>query len=49
MEAASPAAWHDLESAADLLVPNKLALAACRDAAAETKKEQHCSFVVPGA
>jgi hypothetical protein len=49
MEAASPAAWHDLESAADMLVPNKVALAACRDAAAKTKKEHHCSFVVGGA
>jgi Family of unknown function (DUF6118) len=37
MEAASPGVWHDLESAAALLSPNKVALAACRDAAAKTK------------
>jgi hypothetical protein len=29
------------------LLPNKAALAACRDAAAKTKKEQHCVLVVP--
>jgi hypothetical protein len=47
MAAASPAAWHDLQSAAKLLVTNKEALAACREAAAKTKKEQHCILVVP--
>jgi Family of unknown function (DUF6118) len=47
MEAASPEAWRDLESAAALLAPNKAALAACRDAAAKSKKEQHCGIVVP--
>jgi Family of unknown function (DUF6118) len=47
MEAASPDAWRDLESAAALLAPNKAALAACRDAAAKSKKEQHCGIVVP--
>jgi len=47
MEAASPEAWRDLESAAALLAPNKAALAACRDAAAKTKKEQHCGIAVP--
>jgi hypothetical protein len=47
MEAASPDAWRDLESAATLLAPNKAALAACRDAATKTKKEQHCGIVVP--
>jgi hypothetical protein len=26
---------------------NKAALAACRDAAVKTKKEQHCGVVVP--
>jgi hypothetical protein len=47
MAAASPAAWRDLELAAELLQPNREALAACRDAAAKIKKEQHCSIVVP--
>ena len=47
MQAQSPEAWRDLESAAELLTPNKAALAACRDAAAKTKKEQHCAVVVP--
>jgi hypothetical protein len=47
MQAQSPEAWHDLESAAQLLTPNKAALAACREAAARTKKEQRCTVVVP--
>ena len=47
MAAQSPQAWRDLEAAAALVAPNKAALAACRDAAAKTKKEQHCSVVVP--
>jgi hypothetical protein len=46
MEAASPNAWSD-EFAAALLTPNIAALTTCRDAAAKTKKEQHCSIVVP--
>jgi uncharacterized protein DUF6118 len=46
MEAASPDAWHDLESAASLLKPNVATFAACRDAAAKTKKEQRCILVV---
>jgi len=47
MQAHHPEAWQDLESAAALLKSNIAALAACRDAAAKTKKEQHCSIVVP--
>lgn len=47
MAAQSPEAWRDLESAAAVLLPNKAVLAACRDAAAKTKKEQHCTLVVP--
>jgi hypothetical protein len=47
MQAHHPEAWRDLESAAALLRPNIAALAACRDAAAKTKKEQHCTLVVP--
>jgi len=45
--ARSPGAWRDLESAAELLTPNKAALAACRDTAAKMKKERHCTVVVP--
>jgi hypothetical protein len=47
MAAASPAAWRDLEITAELLQPNRGTIAACRDAAAKTKKEQHCTLVVP--
>ena len=46
MAAQSPEAWRDLESAAELLAPNKAALAACGDTAAKAKKEQHCIIVV---
>jgi hypothetical protein len=45
--AQSPEAWRDLEAAAELLTPNKAALAVCRDTAAKLKKEQHCTVVVP--
>lgn len=47
MAAASPAAWRDLEIAAELLQPNRETIRTCRDAAAKTKKEQHCTVVVP--
>jgi hypothetical protein len=47
MQTHHPEAWRDLESAAALLKPNIATLAACRDAAAKTKKEQHCGIVVP--
>jgi hypothetical protein len=47
MAAQSPEAWRDLESAAALVIANEPALAACRDAAAKAKKEQHCLLVVP--
>ena len=47
MEAESPKAWADLAAAAELLKPNVVALEACREAAAKTKKEQHCGIVVP--
>jgi ElaB/YqjD/DUF883 family membrane-anchored ribosome-binding protein len=47
MAAQSPEAWRDLESAAELLMPNKAVLAACRDTAARAKKEQRCTLVVP--
>jgi hypothetical protein len=47
MKAGSPGAWHDLESAAELLQGNGGAITLCREAAAKTKKEQHCTLVVP--
>ena len=46
MQAQSPQGWRDLEAAAELLTPNKAALAACRDVAAKMKKEQHCAIIV---
>jgi hypothetical protein len=47
MAAGSPEAWRNLSSAAELQKANVAALAGCREAAAKTKKEQHCSIVVP--
>jgi hypothetical protein len=47
MAAGSPEAWRTLSSAAELQKANAAALAACREAAAKTKKEQHCAIVVP--
>ena len=40
-------AWNVLMATAKLTVDNATALGACREAAAKTKKEQHCIFVVP--
>jgi hypothetical protein len=47
MQADHPEAWHKLEAAARLLALNKAVLTACRDTAAKSSKEQHCSVVVP--
>ncbi len=47
MKAQSPEAWNILMAAENLTVDNSAALGACRDAAAKTKKEQHCTIVVP--
>jgi hypothetical protein len=51
MKAGNPVAWNNLMAALDLSKANREALAACRNAAAKTKKEQHCTIVmqVPGA
>jgi hypothetical protein len=38
---------HILEDAEPLSLDNQAALATCRAAAGKTKKEQHCSIVVP--
>ena len=47
MQEDSPADWAQFAAAVDLSKANKVTLEACRDAAAKTKKEQHCSVVVP--
>jgi hypothetical protein len=47
MKAQSPEAWDVLMAAGKLTADNSAALGACRDAAAKTKKEQHCGIVVP--
>jgi hypothetical protein len=47
MQAGNPEAWGDIEAADALVTPNKVALKACREAAARTKKEQRCLIVVP--
>jgi hypothetical protein len=47
MKAQSPEAWNVLMVASRLTAANAASLAACRDAAAKTKKEQHCTLVVP--
>lgn len=47
MQASSPEALADLNAAAQLLKSNKDALAACRDAAAKTKKESVAASSCP--
>ena len=47
MKAGNPEAWRGLMDDFNFVKSNQAALAACRDAAAKTKKEQHCSVVVP--
>ncbi len=47
MQAQNPEAWNVLMAAAKLMAGNSAVLSACRDAAAKTKKEQHCGIVVP--
>jgi hypothetical protein len=47
MRASSPAAFADLDAAAQFVRLNKDALTACREAAAKSKKEQHCTLVLP--
>ena len=48
MQAGNPEAWHGLMKNFNLVRSNQEALASCRDAAAKTKKEQHCNIVVLG-
>ena len=47
MQAHHPEAWRDLDVCCGAAEAQQAALAACREAAAKTKKEQHCSIVVP--
>jgi hypothetical protein len=47
MQAGNPASWRGLMDDFNFVKSNQAALAACRDAAAKTKKEQHCSVIVP--
>jgi Family of unknown function (DUF6118) len=47
MKAQSPEAWNVLMAAGRLTADNSAMLGACRDAAAKTKKDQHCGIVVP--
>jgi Family of unknown function (DUF6118) len=47
MQAGNPEAWRGLMDDFNLVKSNQAALAVCHDAAAKTKKEQHCSVVVP--
>ena len=47
MRAHNPEAWKVLMAAEKLTADNAAGLWACREAAAKTKKEQHCSIVVP--
>jgi hypothetical protein len=47
MKAQNPEAWNVLMAAGRLTADNSAALGACREAAAKSKKEQHCSVIVP--
>jgi hypothetical protein len=47
MKSNDPAGWATLAAEMNLAEANHDALTACREAATRTKKEQHCSIVVP--
>jgi Family of unknown function (DUF6118) len=47
MKAGNPEAWRGLMDDFNFVKSNQAALAACREGAAKTKKEQHCSVIVP--
>jgi hypothetical protein len=47
MKSSDPAGWATLAAEMNLAEANHDALSMCREAAARTKKEQHCSIVVP--
>ena len=46
MEAGNPEAWRIFRKDFDLIKDNQEAIAACRNAVARAKKEQHCTIVV---
>jgi hypothetical protein len=47
MKSSDPAGWATLAAEMNLAEANHDALTACREGATRTKKEQHCSIVVP--
>ena len=47
MQAGSPDGWRGVADASNLVRVNREALAACREAADKTKKEQRCTITVP--
>lgn len=47
MKSTNPTGWATLAAEINLAEANHDALSACREAAARTKKEQHCVIVVP--
>ena len=47
MKSTNPGGWTVLAAEMNLVEPNHAALTACREAAERTKKEQHCTIVVP--
>jgi hypothetical protein len=47
LKSADPQAWETVSAANDLIEPNRAALAACRETARRTRKEQHCMILVP--
>ena len=47
MKSTNPSGWAALAAEMNLVEPNHAALTACREAAEKTKKEQHCTIVVP--
>jgi hypothetical protein len=48
MKSSNPAGWATLAAEINLAETNHDVLSTCREAAARTKKEQHCAIVVPG-
>jgi hypothetical protein len=47
MQAQNPEAWRGLMDDFNLVKSNQAAIGTCLEAAAKTKKEQHCGIVVP--
>jgi hypothetical protein len=47
MKSSDPAGWATLAAEMNLAEANHEALSACRETAQKTRKEQHCSILVP--